>query len=192
MKSRQETTSLGQIATVTAKLRISDKNGGWAYLSPVWMLRRSNFLSSVKRLVRRYYISMNGMLEQRKALNPLPALWWSYPLWVKRDNVIHTLVSCLIWATRRWRQWRDQRPGNLTTDLPTSLTEQTTMSSRFIASVSLKMLNMDKVFVQFLTVTWGLFKHQHETFLNSNEWRGTNPHHHHLAGPLSDFVWAVN
>ena len=29
---------------------------------------------SVKRLVRRYYISMNGMLEHRKAFNPLPAL----------------------------------------------------------------------------------------------------------------------
>ena len=26
-------------------------------------------------------------------------------------------------ATRRWRRWRDQEAGNLTTDLPTPLTE---------------------------------------------------------------------
>ena len=29
---------------------------------------------SEKRLVLRYYISMNGTLEHRKAFNPLPAL----------------------------------------------------------------------------------------------------------------------
>ena len=44
MKSRQETTPLGQIATVTAKLGIS-KQEQWfgSNLSPVWMPRRSNF-----------------------------------------------------------------------------------------------------------------------------------------------------
>ena len=32
------------------------------------------FLPPVKRLVRRYYISMNGMLEHLKDFNPLLAL----------------------------------------------------------------------------------------------------------------------
>ena len=47
---------------------------------------------TVKRLVRIYYISMNRMLEHRKAFNPRPALWSLYPLstWEKRDNMIQT------------------------------------------------------------------------------------------------------
>ena len=43
MKSRQATTSLGQIMTFTAKPRICDKERWLANLSPVWMSRRSNF-----------------------------------------------------------------------------------------------------------------------------------------------------
>ena len=44
MKWRQETTPLGQIATVMAKLGISKKEQWFgSNLSPVWMPRRSNF-----------------------------------------------------------------------------------------------------------------------------------------------------
>ena len=44
VKSWQETTPLGQIATVTAKLGISKKEQWFgSNLSPVWMPRRSNF-----------------------------------------------------------------------------------------------------------------------------------------------------
>ena len=38
------------------------------------------------------------------------------------------------------------------------------------------------IFVQFPTATWGIYKHRHETFQNSNKqhaYMGRPPHHHH-------------
>ena len=44
------------------------------------------------------YISMNRMLEHRKAINPRHALWSPYSLytWVKRYNVIHLRLKFLV------------------------------------------------------------------------------------------------
>ena len=98
MKWRQETTSLSQIATVTAKPRISDKERcSLANLLPVWMPRRSNFRQFSLRFSKRLLsVSFGGhILSARRVTLPFTQPR-SIPGRPENEVVRHVVILCFI------------------------------------------------------------------------------------------------